>query len=181
MNGCKTPEQVLTYGSPLAKRVKSNVVMQQSLKNLTYQKRPLARDYSGWVKSYSIRSEGGFTPSREYVGGAVNAFVEYTFGGPVELLAGKSLTQAAVLTGLGVYGTLRLGVAVELGMDFAIVGAAATATDPANKWEGGLDEWGFFGGNDPNALTVGMEGSATPAQWGWRQGWASSPANPANW
>ena len=51
-----------------------------------------------WQYSYSIRyDEGGFTPSREYVGGAVDAFYEYTFGGPVSQMAGKSATQAGII------------------------------------------------------------------------------------
>jgi len=143
---------------------------------------PHDEGYGGWTYSYSITRPGppmGWFDSRAK--GASEAFYEYTFSGPVELMGAKSGAQAAFLTRAGLYSTLRVGIAVELGMDFAIVGAVLTATDPANKWEGGLDEWGFYGGNDPNSLTVGMEDAATPAQWGWRQGWASSPANPANW
>ena len=123
-----------------------------------------------WQYSYSIRyDEGGFTPSREYVGGAVDAFYEYTFGGPVSQMAGKSATQAGILSATGVYASFRLGLAIELGVDFAVLGTVLTVTDPDNKWEGGLDELGFFGGNDTSTFTVSTEGH-NPFVWGLQQG-----------
>ena len=92
------------------------------------------------------------------MGGAVDAFYEYTFGGPVSQMAGKSATQAGILTASGVYASFRLGLAIELGVDFAVLGTVLTITDPDNKWEGGLDELGFFGGNDTSTMTVSTEG-----------------------
>jgi len=172
---CKTPEQVLTYGSPLAKRVRSNPVMQQSIKKLVYEERPRAIDKTGWSYSYTRPSPdyppGGYTPAREYVGGAVNAFYEYTFAGPVEFMAAKSATQAGLLTAAGTYSTIKTGLAIELGLDFALIGAVLTATDPGNKWEGGLDEWGFYGGNSGESLPGTMSGEEpTPFAWGLKQG-----------
>jgi len=119
--------------------------------------------------SYHIITPG---PSMGYfdekTSGAANAFMEYTFAGPIELMAGKSTAQAGLLARLGAYSTFRAGLAIELGMDFAILGAVLTVTDPANKWSGGLDEWGFFGGNDPD-LTVSTGGD-NPFVWGLKQG-----------
>ena len=86
--------------------------------------------------------------SRTDVGGdltaqAFYAFYEYTFGGPIELMAGKSIAQGVILSslvGTGVYGSLGGAIAFELGMDFLMIGVAATIVDPSNKWDGGLDE-----------------------------------------
>jgi len=105
----------------------------------------------------------------EKASGAANAFMEYTFAGPVELMAGKSTAQAGLLARLGAYQTFKVGLAYELGMDFAILGAVLTLADPADKWSGGLDEWGFFGGNDPNVISVSTGGD-NPFVWGLKQG-----------
>jgi hypothetical protein len=102
---------------------------------------------------------------------AFYAFYEYTFAGPVELMAAKSASQAGLLTATGVYGSLRTGLAVELGLDFALVGLALTIADPGNKWEGGLDEWGVFGGTNQPSLPGTMSGEEPNAfMWGLKQG-----------
>jgi len=125
-----------------------------------------------WTESYSRIVPG---PSLGYwdekAGGAVGAWVDYTFGGPIELMAGKSTAQAGFLTGAGVYSSFRMGMAIELGMDFAIIGAILTIADPANKWSGGLDEWGFLGGNQQESLPGTMSaGEGTSFLWGLKQG-----------
>lgn len=123
-----------------------------------------------YVWSYTINRPGpplGWFD--EKTSGAAAAFIDYTFSGPIELMAGKSAAQAGFLTMTGLYSSFRLGLAIELGLDFAIVGAVLTVADPADKWSGGLDEWGFAGGSDPNALTVGT-GGQTPLMWGLKQG-----------
>jgi hypothetical protein len=123
-----------------------------------------------WQYSYSITRPG---PDMGYIDsmakGATEAFWEYTFGGPVAQMAGKSAAQAGLLTASGVYASFRLGLAIEMGVDFAALGAVLTVTDPANKWEGGLDEWGLFGGNDTSTMTVSTEGH-NPFVWGLQQG-----------
>jgi hypothetical protein len=121
---------------------------------------------SGWtVTESSFRFSPDIEqPINTYVEGAYSAFKTYTFGGPVELMAGKSIGQAGVLTLGGVYATLRTGVAIELAMDFAILGGVLTFFDPANHWEGGLDELGFMGG------TQEFQGYPNPAMYGLSKG-----------
>jgi len=56
-------------------------------------------------------------------------------------------------------------------MDFALVGAVLTIADPADKWEGGLDEWGFLGGNQQASLPGTMSSEeGTSFMWGLKQG-----------
>jgi hypothetical protein len=133
---------------------------------------PRYTDHQGTHVSYTINRPGppmGYIDSR--LKGASEAFVEYTFSGPVELMGAKSATQAGLLTALGTYPALRTGLAIELGMDFAIMGAVLTITDPANKWEGGLDEWGFLGGNQQESLPNTMSADeGTSFHWGLKQG-----------
>ena len=86
-------------------------------------------------------------PDAQLVAGAFMAFYEYTFGGAVEMMAAKSITQGTVGFSLGaggVYGTLGTAVAFELAMDFLIIGAIATAIDPQHRWAGGLDETNWY-------------------------------------
>ena len=111
--------------------------------------------------------------------GAVSAFMEYTFGGPIHLMASKSSAQAAFLTLTGLYGTFRTGLAIELGMDFAILGAVLTVIDPLDKWEGGLDEV-LWEKNQPLPNTMSHE-EPNPLIYGLKEGWRRSPANPDNW
>jgi len=124
------------------------------------------------VTSYRIIIPGpsmGYWDSRAK--GASDAFMRYTFSGPLDLMAGKSVVQAGVLTGVGTYSSFRLAVAVELGMDFAILGIVLTIADPGNLWEGGLDEWGFLGGNQQESLPSTMSGGeGTTFLWGLKQG-----------
>ena len=168
---CKTPKQVLTYGSPLAKRVKSNISQHIAAEKLAMRPGQKGKPYDFSMLDMDSPYRPPSTVEKTYWGGAVDAFVEYTFGGPIELMAGKSLTQAAVLTGVGTYGSLKLGIGIELGIDFALIGAFLTATDPANKWEGGADEWGFYGGNSQESLPGTMSGEEpTPFMWGLKQG-----------
>jgi len=71
------------------------------------------------------------------------AFSDYTFGGPIELMALKSLTQAGLGTffiGTGIYATLGTAALFELAMDFLILGTAVTLVDPSHKWRGGVDD-----------------------------------------
>ena len=90
--------------------------------------------------------------SRTNVGGdltaqAFFAFYEYTFGGPVEMMAAKSVTQGTIGFSIGaggVYGTLGTAVGFELAMDFLILGVIATAIDPQHRWAGGLDETNWY-------------------------------------
>ena len=82
-------------------------------------------------------------PGGQLIAGGFMAFYDYTFGGPIELMAGKSIVQGAVLSslvGTGVYGSLHGAIAFELAMDFLIFGAVLTVIDPSNKWGGGVDE-----------------------------------------
>jgi hypothetical protein len=127
----------------------------------------------GWtVTRYSVVRPGpamGYWDSRAK--GATSAFYQYTFEGSIEMMGAKSTAQAGLLTATGTYSTFKLGLGIELGMDFAIAGAVLTTFDPANKWEGGLDEWGVLGGNQqeslPNTMSA-QEGSAF--MWGLKQG-----------
>jgi|TARA_R110000824_G_scaffold363963_1_gene552323 hypothetical protein len=125
-----------------------------------------------WTYSYSITRPGppmSWFDSRAK--GASEAFYDYTFSGPVELMGVKSGTQAGLLTRAGLYATFRGGLAIEIGMDFAIVGAVLTVADPADKWEGGLDEWGFLGGNQQASLPGTMSSEeGTSFMWGLKQG-----------
>jgi len=128
---------------------------------------------SGYTYSYSVTRPGppmGWFDTRAK--GASDAFIDYTFSGPVELMGAKSGIQAGILTRAGLYATFRGGLAIEIGMDFAIVGAVLTVADPADKWGGGLDEWGFLGGNQQGVSLPGTmsaeEGST--AMWGLKQG-----------
>ena len=80
----------------------------------------------------------------DLVAQAFMAYGEYTFGGPIELMAGKSVTQGIVLSalgGTGVYSTIGGAIAFELVMDFLLVGVALTIIDPSDKWDGGIDEF----------------------------------------
>lgn len=170
MNGCRTPDSLLTYSSPLVKRVKSNISQTIAANRLAMRAgqkgKPL--DFRGLDMSLP---DPGSTPERSYWGGAVDAFIHYTFSGPIELMAGKSIAQATVLTGLGFYGTLRLGIAIELGVDFTLLGMALTIADPADRWEGGADEWGVLGGNQQESLPGTMSGEeGTTFLWGFKQG-----------
>lgn len=94
---------------------------------------------SPWERAYeeahSVKAE-----REQYFSDMTGAFVDYTFAGPVELMGMKSGGQAVLLTRAGLYSTLSVGLAIEFGMDFAIVGAVLTLFDPGHKWQGGLDE-----------------------------------------
>jgi len=167
---CKTPASLLTYSSPLAKRVKSSISQTVAAKELAMRsgKKGKTLDFSMLdLETPNLPS----TSERSYWGGAVDAFIDYTFSGPVELMAGKSGAQAALLTRAGMYRSLKVGLGYELGMDFLIMGAVLTLADPANKWEGGLDEWGFLGGNQQDSLPGTMSGEeGTTFLWGLKQG-----------
>lgn len=171
--GCKTPSSVMTYASPLAKRVKSNISQNIAAKELAL---PMRSGKKGKTLDFSMLDlvspyQAPAMTERSYWGGAVDAFMDYTFGGPVELMGIKSGAQAGLLSRAGVYATFRQGLSIEIAMDFAIVGAVLTLLDPANKWEGGADEWGAFGGNDGVSLPGTMSGEEpTPFMWGLKQG-----------
>jgi hypothetical protein len=121
---------------------------------------------------YSIIRPGppmGYWDSRAK--GATSAFYQYTFSGPIEMNLAKSTGQAGLLTASGAYSSFKVGLSIELAVDFAILGAVMTSFDPANKWEGGLDEWGVLGGNQQQSLPNTMssqEGSTF--MWGLKQG-----------
>lgn len=172
MNGCKTPDSLMTYSSPLVKRIKSSISQTIAAKELAMSSGKMSGrktfDFSGLdLQTPNLPS----TSERSYWGGAVDAFIDYTFSGPLELMAGKSVAQAATLTALGTYSSLRVGVAIELGVDFALLGAVLTLADPANKWEGGADEWGVLGGNQQESLPGTMSGEeGTTFLWGFKQG-----------
>jgi len=70
------------------------------------------------------------------------AWLDYTFSGPMGLIAAKAVAQAGVGTALGIYPALATGLAIELGMDLGLVGIGLTVVDPQHKWSGGLDELG---------------------------------------
>ncbi len=172
MNGCKNPVSLLTYSSPLVKRVRSNVAASIAAKQLAM----VSGKMSG-RKTFDFSMLDLETPNlpstseRSYWGGAKDAFIDYTFGGPIELMAGKSTAQAGLLTRTGLYATFRRGLSIEIAMDFAIAGAVLTVMDPANKWEGGADEWGVLGGNQDESLPGTMSGEeGTTFLWGLKQG-----------
>lgn len=170
---CRTAASLMTYSSPLAKKIKSNVAQTIAAKELAMSSGKMSGrktfDFSGL--DLESPSQAPAMTERSYWGGAVDAFIDYTFSGPLELMAGKSIAQAATLTALGTYSSLRVGVAIELGVDFAILGAVLTLADPANKWEGGADEWGFLGGNQQESLPNTMSAEeGTSFLWGFKQG-----------
>lgn len=70
------------------------------------------------------------------------AWLSYTFSGPMGLMAGKAVTQAGAGTVLGIYPTFATAVAIEVGMDLGLLGIGLTIVDPQHKWSGGLDELG---------------------------------------
>lgn len=170
--GCRTPASLMTYSSPLAKRVKSNISQTIAAKKLAMSSGKMSGrktfDFSGLdLQTPNLPS----TSERSYWGGAADAFVDYTFSGPLELMAGKSAVQAGGLTAVGTYSSFRVGLAIELGVDFALLGMVLTLADPANKWEGGADEWGFLGGNQQESLPGTMSGEeGTTFLWGFKQG-----------
>ena len=82
------------------------------------------------------------------------AWLGYTFSGPMGLVAAKAVAQAGVGTALGIYPALATGLAIELGMDFGLLGIALTVVDPAHKWSGGIDELG--GGMAGMGMDIGF-------------------------
>jgi len=171
MTGCKTPDSLLTYASPLAKRVRSNISQTIASKQLAMRpgKKGKTLDFS--MLDMDSPYQAPAMTERSYWGGAVDAFMDYTFGGSVELMATKSAAQAGLLTRAGLYSTFRMGLSIEIAVDFAIVGSVLTILDPANKWEGGADEWGFAGGNSGVSLPGTMSGEeSSPFMWGLKQG-----------
>jgi len=171
--GCRTPASLMTYSSPLAKRIKSNVSQTIAAKKLAMSSGKMSGKKTLDFSMLDVQSpyQAPAMTSRSYWGGAFDAYMDYTFGGPVELMGIKSGAQAGLLTRAGIYASFRQGLSAEIAMDFALVGAVLTLLDPANKWEGGADEWGAFGGNDGESLPGTMSGEEpTPFMWGLKQG-----------
>jgi hypothetical protein len=95
------------------------------------------------------------------------AWMSYTFSGPMGLIAAKAVAQAGVGTALGVYPALATGLAIELGADLGVLGIGLTIVDPQHKWSGGMDELGdgMFGmGVDTGLATY--EKRLNPS-WAW--------------
>ena len=169
--GCKAPESLMTYSSPLAKKMKSNISQTIAAKELAMRSGRKGKTLDFSMLDVDSPYQAPAMTERSYWGGAVDAFIDYTFSGPLELMAGKSVAQGAGLTALGTYSSVRKGVAIELGVDFAIMGIVLTAFDPANKWEGGADEWGVLGGNQQESLPGTMSAEeGTSFLWGFKQG-----------
>lgn len=82
------------------------------------------------------------------------AYIYYSFSGPVALMAAKSGASAYAGYLMGIYPTVLIGLGAELAMDFGLFAAALTIVDPGHKWDGGMDELG--GGMFGMGVDIGL-------------------------
>jgi len=124
---------------------------------------------------YSSASGDTFTRT------AGSAWWEYT-GIPSALAGGAGAVginianqSVQVQSGASIFSKAKYGfrgaLALETIAGTAIIAAALTIFDPYDKWEGGLDEVGFFGGSNQPSLPGTMSGEEpNPFIWGLKQG-----------
>jgi len=93
--GCRTPASLLTYASPLAKKIKSNIAQTIAAKELAMRSGRMSGKKTLDFSMLDMDSpyQAPAMTERSYWGGAVDAFIDYTFSGPVELMAGKSIAS----------------------------------------------------------------------------------------
>ena len=126
--------------------------------------------------SYSTATGGG-DPTRT----AGWAWWEYTgipsaFAGGAGAVGLNVANQSVqVQSGASIFSKTKYGFRAALALETvartAIIAGALTVFDPYDKWDGGLDEVGFFGGNNQPSLPSTMSGEEQNAFiWGLKQG-----------
>jgi hypothetical protein len=129
---------------------------------------PTGTQYSTGGGSSFQRSAGSawweYTGVPSAISGGVAAVGLNTVNQSIQVQAGGSIFSKAK------YG-FRAALALETVAGTAIVAAGLTIVDPYDKWDGGLDEWGFLGGNQQESLpgTMSIEEPNT-FMWGLKQG-----------
>jgi hypothetical protein len=105
-----------------------------------------------------------YTGVPQALAGGAGAVGLNTMNQSIQVQAGGSIFSKAK------YG-FRGALALETVAGTAIVATALTIFDPYNKWDGGLDEWGVFGGTSGVSLPGTMSGEEpNPFIWGLKQG-----------